>query len=180
MAHDPIPLGPFDLYRLIGKGGMGLVWQGSHRASRQPVAIKTLRRESRDAESIAQFESEVRAVAALEHPGIVRVFDYGIIDEAAEEASQERLAAGCPYLAMELCEGGTVRQMVGHATWPGIRDLLYAILDTLAHPRAPGHPPRPQAREHPPAGAEADRLRHRADRRPRPHRRRREPRQLLR
>ena len=136
MAAAPIALGPFDLHRMIGKGGMGLVWQGTHRASRLPVAIKTLRRESRDAESIAQFEAEVRAVAALEHPGIVRVFDYGLIDEAAEEASQDRLAAGCPYLAMELCDGGTVRSMVGQATWPMIRDLLYAILDTLAHTHA--------------------------------------------
>jgi len=131
-----IPLGPFDLTHLIGKGGMGLVWQGTHRASGTKVAVKTLRRESRDAESIAQFEHEVRAVAAMEHPGIVRVFDYGLIDEIAEAAAGDRLAAGCPYLAMELCAGGTARQLVGRATWPEIRNLVLAVLDTLAHAHA--------------------------------------------
>ncbi len=134
--RPPIPLGPFDLVRLIGKGGMGLVWQGKHRDSGLPVAVKTLRREAGDAESVSQFEAEVRAVAGLDHPGIVRVYDYGLVDEIAAVASADRLVAGSPYLAMELVDGGTVRQLQGNTTWPEVRDLVLAVLDALAHAHA--------------------------------------------
>ena len=44
-----------------------------------------------------------------------------------------RLLEGCPYLAMELCSGGTLSGVGGRWPWARVRDALVAILDALAH-----------------------------------------------
>src|SRR5687768_8945464 len=95
----PIALGPFDLLAPIGVGGMGEVWAGVHTVHGDPVAIKVLTENyARDAGFVRSFRNEVRATAALDHPSIVAVLDYGEVSSAAEVASAGRLQAGSPYL----------------------------------------------------------------------------------
>ena len=136
---DPFQLGPFLLHRRLGRGGMSEVWEGSHVTQGVPVAVKVMTAEqTRQAEYRRAFGTEARAVAGLEHPGIVMVFDYGEIDEAVEHASGGRARAGSPYLAMELAAHGAltaVREAVG---WPEQRLLLLSLLDALAHAHARG------------------------------------------
>ena len=101
--NKPIPLGPFELRHVIGRGGMGEVWSGLHIAEGIPVAIKVVTAEGARKDSyLDSFRNEVRAVAALHHPGIVAPLEYGAIDLEAEEASGGKLVAGSPYIAMEL------------------------------------------------------------------------------
>ncbi|MCB9760563.1 MAG: protein kinase [Alphaproteobacteria bacterium] len=131
----PIPLGPFELQHPIGRGGMGDVWQGRHVAQDLPVAIKVMPPVQRGLEA---FRAEVRAMAALDHPGVVAIHDMGLLPGAVAEASAGRLEAGSPYLVMELCHGGTLTPWCGRLAWPAARAVLLSLLDALAHAHARG------------------------------------------
>ncbi len=134
-----IPLGPFNLQTPIRKGGMGEVWRGEHIQQQVPVAIKVMtgararQRRYRDA-----FRNEVRAVAALNHPGIVKILDHGMVSPEAEELSGSTLVAGSPYLVMELASRGSLDQLRGVLAWSDIKGILIALLDALAHAHARG------------------------------------------
>ena len=89
MSGAAIPLGPFLLDQCIGRGGMAEVWSGVHAAQGVPVAVKVMTAErAREKAFRNAFRNEVQAVASLDHPGIVRVFDYGEVEAATEETSQ--------------------------------------------------------------------------------------------
>lgn len=85
--------GRYRLERRIAVGGMGEVWQGYDEALTRPVAVKVLRDEfAGDAGFLARFRTEARNSAALAHPNIAALFDYG---------EQH----GSAYLVMELVVG---------------------------------------------------------------------------
>ena len=137
--ETPIPLGPFEIRSLIGKGGMGEVWQGVHRAQQLPVAIKVITSvRARNPEFRAAFRNEVRAVAGLNHPGVVMVFDFGTVTEEAESLSSGQLQAGSPYLVMELVSGKSLSQADIPMAWPQLEAVLTDLLKTLAHAHARG------------------------------------------
>ena len=74
-------LGPFQLTEALGQGGMGQVWAGRHLATGQEVAIKLVAARYGSHPSLRQaFRREVRAVAALDHPAVVRVLDQGQVE----------------------------------------------------------------------------------------------------
>ena len=91
----PERLGPYEIDRILGEGGMGTVY-AAHRvdgAFERRVAIKMLRQGLDTAEAVHRFEAERRILARLEHPGIARLLDGG------------STADGRPYLVMEYVEG---------------------------------------------------------------------------
>jgi len=134
-----IPLGPFRLSRRIGVGGGGEVWQGIHIRQRAPVAVKVITaNRARDEKYQKAFENEVRAVAGLDHPGIVTVLDYGVVDRRAEKASEGRIVSGAPYLAMELAERGSLRKAQLPGSFDDLRLWLLWLLDILGHAHAEG------------------------------------------
>ncbi|MBU0552655.1 protein kinase [Myxococcota bacterium] len=97
--QTPQQLGPYRLVKALGEGGHGTVWiaEDQQQGGRQ-VALKRLKTDVRfDARLKRRMRREARAVARLEHPNIVRLFDVGEDDE------------GNPYLVMELIEGVTLR-----------------------------------------------------------------------
>ena len=119
-------LGVFELTELAGRGGMGEVWRAAHRETGMPVGIKVLTAERANSEAFREaFRHEVRAVARLDHPGVVRVFDMGE-------------AAGFPWLAMEWASGGALSGRDGPWAWEDLRALLRALLGALAHVHARG------------------------------------------
>jgi serine/threonine-protein kinase len=84
----------------IATGGMGEVWSARDTVLDRPVAVKVLKTEyADDALFRARFETEARHAAALQHPGIASVFDYGA--SSLDDGS----ATTRPYLVMELVEG---------------------------------------------------------------------------
>ena len=134
-----IPLGPFLLHRVIGRGGMGEVWEGRHAEQQIPVAIKVLTAiGTNDPVFRSCFQNEVAAAATLDHSVIVQVFDQGTITELVEEETDGSLVAGSPYLAMELASGGTLRQARGRLEWAQIWRVLLRLLEGLAHAHARG------------------------------------------
>ncbi|SFP68824.1 serine/threonine protein kinase [Geodermatophilus dictyosporus] len=89
----------YELSGLIASGGMGQVWRATDLLLHRPVAVKVLRSEyTGDPTFLARFRAEAQHAAALSHPNIAAVYDYGET-EAADTG--ERLA----YLVMELVEG---------------------------------------------------------------------------
>lgn len=134
-----IALGTLDLFEVIGKGGMGVVWRGVHRPTSQPVAVKFLTSEGVNQPwYVEAFRAEVRAVARLHHPSIITVFDHGLVTEDVAQASEGQLVAGCPYLVMEYVAGGSLLDRCGLLRWPTIQQVLIKLLDGLAHAHARG------------------------------------------
>ena len=107
-------LGAYAIVAPIGGGGMGEVYKARDERLRREVAIKTIRADySTDKEALARFEREARALAALNHPNLVAVYDFGNED-------------GTAYIVSELLEGQTLRARLGEGTIPFHRALNYA------------------------------------------------------
>ncbi len=88
-------IGPWELERLLGRGGMGAVFlaRRSDGAFEQRVALKIIRPGFQSGEIVRRFRAERQALASLNHPNIARLVDGGATPE------------GLPYLAMEYVEG---------------------------------------------------------------------------
>ena len=135
----PITLGDFTLERPLGRGGMAEVWLGRHRMLGRPAALKVMRPAlADDAAFIEGFHREVQAVAGLDHPGVVGVFDTGLVDAGAAAASGGAFAAGSPWLAMEYAAGGDLSSWVTPVSWGRLHATMLEILDALAHAHARG------------------------------------------
>jgi eukaryotic-like serine/threonine-protein kinase len=90
----------YELRALLAAGGMGQVWRAHDQLLGRQVAVKVLRSEyTGDPLFVARFRAEAQHAAALSHPNIAAVYDYG--EEPAIDGSGEHLA----YLVMELVEG---------------------------------------------------------------------------
>lgn len=137
-GESPIPCHAFELMRPLGRGGMAEVWHAQHSAQKTPVAIKVITaRQARQSSHVERFRREVQAVAGLNHPGIVAVFDYGRIPEEAARR-HPRLVGGSAFLAMELMGGGSLAALPTLSDWADLRALLSNILHALAHAHARG------------------------------------------
>ena len=87
-------LGPYEVVGPIGAGGMGEVYRARDAKLNRFVALKVLHGHfAADPDRLARFEREAQAVAALSHPGILAIHDFGS-------------AGGVTYAVMELLEGG--------------------------------------------------------------------------
>ncbi|MCA9569045.1 MAG: serine/threonine protein kinase, partial [Myxococcales bacterium] len=134
----PGRLGPFVLDAPLERGGMAVVWAATHVDSGTPVAIKVLDRDAaHDQHRILALEREIRATAALDHPGVIWVFDAGRVPAEVAEAHPE-LGEGLPWLAMELARGGTLQHRLRALSWPEIESIVLDLLDALAHAHARG------------------------------------------
>lgn len=134
---DSVRLGSFRLEEPLSSGGMGTVWRAVHEATGTPVAVKVIAAAyARNPLYLDGFEREVRAVARMEHPRIIKVYDYGIVDGAADRESQGRLPRGAPWLAMELATRGSLAALGGVGDWPTLKTILFDVLDALAHSHA--------------------------------------------
>lgn len=132
-------LGPFEVHGVIGSGAMSVVLSGTHIEQRVPVAIKAITDESSsDPRFRKHLRDEVQAVATLNHPGIVVVFDYGETDRATERLTDGEVAPGTPYFVMERTRKGTLKDVVGQLRWRQAKSILLTILDAAAHAHANG------------------------------------------
>lgn len=100
-------LGRYEITSLVGRGGMATVYQAHDPVLDRYVAIKLLHPHlAQDDAFVGRFRHEARAVAALRHPNIVRVFDFGGED-------------GDYYMVMELIDGGTLAALLQDAKRQG-------------------------------------------------------------
>lgn len=118
------------LEELIGKGGFGAVYRGRQIAVDRVVAIKVLRSElCENVQVLARFQQEARAVAALKHPNIIEVYDFG------------QSADGGLYLVMEFLQGEPLDKRMrraGPMDVSEVVDIARQTLDALADAHAVG------------------------------------------
>ncbi|HAA58814.1 MAG TPA: hypothetical protein DCE42_28890 [Myxococcales bacterium] len=104
-TKDPMigrQIGRFVLKDRIGRGGFGAVYKAEHSDLDTPYAIKVLNLGLQDnAEAVERFRREARAVASLDHPNVVRVIDFGFLEEE-----------GFYYLVMEYLEGQNLQHQL--------------------------------------------------------------------
>jgi serine/threonine protein kinase/tetratricopeptide (TPR) repeat protein len=134
----PFHVGEFRLTSVLGRGAFSVVYDAVHVASGFPVAVKVVRVDGEVARVQAAFRDEVRAVARLDHPGVVLVFESGTVDDAEAVASGGRVEAGSPWLAMERAARGTLESLDETMPWRDIKGILAALLAALAHAHARG------------------------------------------
>ena len=109
-----VKLGHYEISAPLGAGGMGEVYRAHDDRLGRDVAIKVLPANfARDEERLRRFTQEARAVAALNHPNILAIYDVG---------QQE----GVPYLICELLKGETLRERLEAGPIPPRRALDYA------------------------------------------------------
>ena len=132
-------IGNFSVERRIGSGAMADVWLAQNLHDERPVAVKTLRYSSDHASHNleARFAAEVQAIARLSHPGIVAIYDHGITTNLAEIGSLGMVTAGSPWLAMEYCKEGDLRQH-DLKDWAAFHGVATALLEALALTHACG------------------------------------------
>ena len=108
-------LGPYEIIDTLGAGGMGQVYRARDTRLDRDVAVKVLPETfADDPDRLARFEREARAVAALSHPGILAIHDFGRVD-------------GLTYAVMELLEGSTLRARLDSAPLSPRRAIDYAV-----------------------------------------------------
>jgi serine/threonine protein kinase len=121
-------LGHFHILAFIAAGGMGEVYRARDRSLARDVAIKILPADfATRPGGLARFEREAKAVAALSHPGIVSVYEFG-----AHE--------GISYTASELLEGESLRTRLQRSPiqWRQAVELAIGVADALAAVHARG------------------------------------------
>jgi eukaryotic-like serine/threonine-protein kinase len=107
-------LGPYDIVSALGAGGMGEVYRARDPRLDRIVAIKILPRSfAEDATRLRRFEQEARAVAALNHPNILAIYDVGTEDKQ-------------PYIVSELLEGESLRERLRSGPIPARKAIDYA------------------------------------------------------
>jgi serine/threonine-protein kinase len=141
MATLKVPerLGKYPITGVIGRGAMGIVFKGYDPVIKRPVAIKTIRKELLEDDDIgsvaasgasgqyasdtmsSRFQREAQAAGALNHPGIVSVYEYG------EDSNYA-------FIAMELVEGNNLRDYIANGTSFDEQDtvsIMSQLLDAL-------------------------------------------------
>ena len=124
--------GRYRIGELVGKGGMGVVYQAWDEQLQRVVAIKTIRSElSHRTDLRERFRREAKICAVLQHPGVPAVHELGTFED------------GRPFLAMKLVQGRTLRKIFNELSngdeqrWRLV-DVLQRVSQTVAFAHASG------------------------------------------
>ena len=147
-------LGKYLIRRPLGKGAMGIVYEGFDPAIERTVAIKTILpsqlNSAQYAEVMARFKREAQAAGRLNHQGIVAIYDYG--EEVPEDLTGEEMTMMAPapdakpadriaYIAMEFIKGRELRDFFEKGERFKLTDIariMSEILDALDHAHSQG------------------------------------------
>jgi hypothetical protein len=147
-------LGKYEIRRTLGRGAMGIVYEGFDPVIERTVAIKTiLPAQLNGAELVdlmARFKREAQAAGRLNHPGIVAIYEYG--EEIAQDTSDEeatvmtgpgasQAAQRVAYIAMEFVKGRELRDFFEKGQRFAMSEvvrIMSEMLDALDHAHAQG------------------------------------------
>ena len=126
----PRRIGGFEIQKVLGRGGMGIVYRGVQNRPRREVAVKVLQSLVSSPESLRRFEFEADVLARLDHPNIAKVIEAGV------DAEQGNL----PYIAMELVVGSDlIAHCAEHALgYPERIQLFLSVCEGVEHAHQQG------------------------------------------
>jgi serine/threonine protein kinase/Flp pilus assembly protein TadD len=108
----------YEILGVLGKGGMGIVYKARQKGLKRLVALKMIRDASMaGADDLARFQIEAQALATLQHPHIVQVFEVGQIDKM-------------PYFSLEFVDGGNLGKKLARSPQPA--QWSAEMMETLA------------------------------------------------
>lgn len=146
-------LGKYQIRRTLGKGAMGIVYEGFDPVIERTVAIKTILPSQLDgaefANLMARFRREAQAAGRLNHPGIVAIYEYGedIAEDISDEeatmmaASARQSAQRIAFIAMEFVKGRELRDFFEKGerfALPEVARIMGEMLDALDHAHSQG------------------------------------------
>lgn len=122
----PGSIGDYRILRVLGEGGMGVVYEAEQQDPRRRVALKVIRPENSTPTLLRRFRQEVQLLGQLSHPGIARIYHAGSAVSGGVET---------PFFAMELVEGLPLREYVRlHAcSMHEVLEILARMCDALHH-----------------------------------------------
>ncbi|MBX9947621.1 MAG: serine/threonine protein kinase [Candidatus Obscuribacterales bacterium] len=130
LAPGQLVAGRYKIIKVIGRGGMGSVYQAHDLYIKRNVALKMLHREFASKPIIIQrFQKEVEAIAKLSHPGIVKVHDLGV--------SQD----GSQFMVMDMVEGRSLDALLKerhHLPVKEALDIVTQVVESVEHAHANG------------------------------------------
>jgi serine/threonine protein kinase len=122
---DKPTLGEYAIIGELGRGGMGRVFKAVHKVHGHVRAIKVLsKHESRDPKTLARFQREAKIIASMNHPNIVKVFEFN------HDADR-----GYYYIVMEFVDGGSVGQILkrkGRLPWHQATEITLHVAMGMA------------------------------------------------
>jgi WD40 repeat protein/tRNA A-37 threonylcarbamoyl transferase component Bud32 len=131
------PEGPFpklrgyEILSVVGYGGMGIVYEARHKELNRRVAIKMLRVEIlAGSEFRERFRAEAEAIARLQHPNIIQVFEVGTLEQ------QDGVPHSHPFIALEFVDGGCLMERTGT---PQTSTYSARLVETLARAAHAAH-----------------------------------------
>jgi serine/threonine protein kinase len=121
----------FVLERRLGEGGMGIVYKAQHKFLKTTLAVKVIRREliGNDPSFATRFHQEAMTAAAIRHPNIISVIDFGFLEETI------------PFIVMEFVEGISLQDLMnqeGRFTPEEALDYMRVIASAVAAAHARG------------------------------------------
>ena len=128
-ADGPSHIGDYELLRLLGRGGMGVVMLAyTEKPSPRLVAIKLIGGPGQDSDSLERFHAEQQALTRVDHPGIARILDSGETED------------GTPYLAMEYVRGEPITRYCDRRRLPveARCRLMIQSLEAIQHAHQKG------------------------------------------
>jgi WD40 repeat protein/tRNA A-37 threonylcarbamoyl transferase component Bud32 len=119
-------VGTYEVLDTLGRGGMGVVYKARHMELNRTVALKMTLANARPDE-LTRFRTEAEAVAGLDHPNVVKIFEVGS-------------HAGLPYFALEYCPDGSLEQRLreGERSLRGSAEVVEQIARGVAAAHAQG------------------------------------------
>jgi non-specific serine/threonine protein kinase/serine/threonine-protein kinase len=122
-ATLPQRIGRYRILRLLGEGGMGVVYEAEQDSPRRTVALKVVRPGLASGGLLKRFRHESQILGRLHHPGIAQVYEAGVADD------------GQPFFAMEFIRGKTLGEYarLRALTLPARLELVARVCDAVQH-----------------------------------------------
>jgi Nif-specific regulatory protein len=111
----------YQLHSVLNQTSSTSVYRVYDACAKRDAAIKILRREISEGQQLARFKMEFATLASLDHPNIVKVYDFGLLDE--------RL----PFFTMEFFAGRKITEYFDGLKWGGLCDVIVQVASALHH-----------------------------------------------